>query len=156
VLTTILGGLVGTTSIIGFGASEPGVEVIGQNISTALLPLEYAFTAPQAGTITAMSATFKNTLALTLILTTVTINATVYIAPAGSNTFTATTANLTLAPAYAGSVAIGGISFASANTNVPVNQGDRVLMVFSASATGLNLVNTITGTASAGITMTTV
>ena len=39
------------------------------------------------------------------------------------------------------------------NLNIPVTSQNRLLMVYSASATGLSLVNTITGYASAGITI---
>ena len=153
-MTTVLGGLVGTTSLIGFGGSEPGVSLVGNDISTALLPLEYSFTVPQAGTITAMSATFKNTVALTLIGSTITITAQVFRAPAGSNTFSPTTAVLNLAPPLSGVIAIGSLSFASSSTiSVPVAQGDRLLMVFSATAGGLSLINTVTGGASAGLTI---
>jgi BclB C-terminal domain-containing protein len=153
-LTTIAGGLVGTTSLVGFGGSVAGVSILGGSINTALLPFEYSFTVPQAGTITAMSATFKTTAALTLLLSTVTITAQVYRAVAGSNVFTPTTAVLTLAPSLTGLILIGNLSFASSSSiSVPVAQGDRLLMVFSASASGISLVNTVIGGASAGLTI---
>ena len=153
ILTSIAGGLVGTASLVGFGTAIPGVSVAWNTIDLSGVITE-AFSVPRAGNITAISASFTTLLALTLAGTTVTINAQVYRAPAGSNVFTATNATVDLIPPLTGVVAIGDTASATASVApVPVAAGDRLLMVFTTSATGLDLVQTVTGTASAGITI---
>ena len=153
IMTSILGGLVGTSSLIGFGTAIPGVSVAGNMIDLSGVVTE-AFSVPRAGNITAISASFTTILGLALAGTTVTINAQVYRAPAGSNVFTATNATVDLTPPLTGVVSIGDVASATANlAPVPVAAGDRLLMVFTISATGLDLVQIVTGTASAGITI---
>ena len=153
VLTSIAGGIIGTTSLIGFGTAIPGITVLGTSIDLTGIATE-AFSVPRAGNITAISATFTTLAALSLVGTTATINAQIYRAPADSNIFTATGATVNLTPSLTGALAIGTISSGSANVlPVQVAQGDRLLMVFSVTATGLTLVQTVTGTANAGITI---
>ena len=153
VLTSIAGGLVGTTSLIGFGTAIPGVTVTGTTIDLSGVATE-AFSVPRAGNITAISATFTTLAALSLVGTTTTINARIYRAPANSNVFTATGATVNLTPPLTGALPLGTISSGSANVPpVPVAQGDRLVMVFSITSTGLTVVQTVTGTASAGITI---
>lgn len=153
VLTSIAGGLVGTTSLIGFGTAIPGVTLAGTTIDLTGVATE-AFSVPRAGNITAISATFTTLAALDLLGTNATINAQVYRAPADSNIFTATGATVNLTPPLTGTLALGAIASGSANVPpVPVAQGDRLLMVFSVTATGVTLVLTVTGTANAGITI---
>lgn len=152
-LTSIAGGLVGTASLVGFGTAIPGVSVAGNTIDLSGVITE-AFSVPRAGNITAISASFTTLLGLALVGTTVTINAQVFRAPAGSNVFTATGASVDLIPPLTGTVAIGDTSSATASlAPIPVAAGDRLLMVFTISASGLDLVQTVTGTASAGITI---
>ncbi|MEB2300136.1 hypothetical protein LAV72_10950 [Lysinibacillus xylanilyticus] len=150
ILTAILGGAIGTVSEVGFGTSIPGVTLAGTNIdvTSAILGTE-AFSVPRAGTITSISASFSATVALTLVGGTATIRAQIYRAPAGSNVFSPTDAFVDLAPALS-TIAVGTIAFGTRNvTPVPVAAGDRLLMVFSVTTTGLAAI--ITGNASAGI-----
>lgn len=148
VLTSIAGGLVGTVSLVGFGTSIPGVTLVGTNIDLSTLVGTEAFSVPRAGTITSISATFSATLAVDL-LGTVTVRAQIYRAVAGSNIFSPTTAFVDLAPSLS-TIALGTIAFGTANVApVPVAAGDRLLMVFSITSSGI--VASVTGNASAGI-----
>lgn len=94
-------------------------------------------------------------MAAVTLLGTVTVHATVFRAPAGSNTFTATAATVDLTPTLTGLIAIGDlVSGTTTVPPVPVAAGDRLLMVYSITATGLgDLAATVTGAASAGITI---
>lgn len=151
-LATIAGGLVGVPSLIGFGSAVPGVTVVGNTLDLTGVITE-AFSVPRPGNITAISASFTATVAVTLVGST-TVNATVYKAPAGSSVFTATNASVNLAPAFTGILALGATAFASANVApIPVTTGDRLVMVYSIAATGVTVIQTLTGTASAGITI---
>lgn len=155
-LTTLLGGLTGTSGLIGFGNSVSGVSLVGSTIDLTGAGgtlLNFSFVAPRSGTITSMSAHFSTTLALSLLGTSLNITAQLYSAPAGSNSFNPVPgASVNLAPALTGVIAIGAISTGTTTgLSVPVVAGTRYMLVYSASATGLSLLNTIAGYASAGI-----
>lgn len=152
-LTTVLGGLVSTPAFIGFGTNILSPTVLGATIDLSGLFNE-AFSVPRAGTLTAISASFTLTAAVTLLGTT-TINAQIYRAPAGSNTFTPTGVSVDLAPPVTGVLAVGTTVFGSSSNfpPVPVAVGDRLLMVFSSTTSGTDLAGVVVGTASAGITI---
>jgi len=148
ILVSGLGGLIGTVSLVGFGTNITGISLTGTIIDLSAVTGTEAFSVPRAGTITSISATFKS--AVTLALTQpATVRAQIYRAVAGSSIFSPTTAFVDLAPALT-TLAVGTLTFGTANvTPVPVAAGDRLLMVFSATTS--SLVETITGSVSAGI-----
>ncbi|MGG1672127.1 exosporium glycoprotein BclB-related protein, partial [Paenibacillus sp. NRS-1783] len=160
ILTTILGGLVGTTSLIGFGSSATGISLLGGVIDltgTLVGPLiNFAFSVPRDGVITSIAGYFSTTAALTLVGSTATITAQLFSSTTPDNTFTAVPgATVTLAPPLTGIIALGTISNGiTTGLAIPVTAQTRLLLVFSATATGLSLVNTVVGYASAGITIT--
>jgi BclB C-terminal domain-containing protein len=152
VLTSVAG-LVGTSSQIGFGTSFANIVILGNGtIDLSLLPNE-AFTVPRTGNLTAISATFTATAAV-ILGATATIHAQIYRAPVGSSVFSPTNATVDLAPPLPSPIAIGNLSFGSATfAPIPVAVGDRLVMVFSVTAPGLVGTAAVTGTASAGITI---
>lgn len=154
VMTTIAGGLVGTTSILGFGSSAAGVSVLGGTIDLTSLT-NYAFSMPRSGTIKSMSAYFSTTAALSLIGSTVTITAQLYSSTTPDNSFTAVPgATVTLAPSLSGIISIGSIANGiTTGLNIPVTAETRFLLVFSTQAAGISLVTTTTGYASAGLSI---
>ncbi|MEE3679231.1 exosporium glycoprotein BclB-related protein [Bacillus safensis] len=157
VLTTIAGGLVGTSSLVGFGSSATGVSIVGGIIDltgAAGTLLNMAFSVPRAGTITSFAGYFSTTAALSLLGTSVTVTASLFASPTPNNSFTQV-ASVTLAPALSGILTLGTIANGIATgLNVPVTPQTRLLVVFSASATGLSLLNTVAGYASAGLSIT--
>ncbi|MBE0338125.1 exosporium glycoprotein BclB-related protein [Paenibacillus sp. 23TSA30-6] len=160
ILTTIAGGLVGTTSLIGFGSSATGISLVGGTIDltgTLVGPLiNFAFSVPRDGVITSIAGYFSTTAALALVASSSTITAQLFSSPTPNNTFTAVPgASVTLAPPLTGIVALGTISSGiTTGLAIPVTAQTRLLLVFSATATGVSLVNTVVGYASAGITIT--
>ncbi|QRQ99430.1 exosporium glycoprotein BclB-related protein [Dyadobacter sandarakinus] len=153
-MTTLVGGLAGTSSLVAFGNSTTGVSLIGGIIDLTSTP-NMAFTVPRAGTITSLAANFSATIALSLVGTAVTVTAQLFVASNGSNVFTAIPgASVTLAPSLTGIISIGttnaGITTGLA---IPVNAQDRLLLVFSSTATGLSLANTVTGYAGGGLSI---
>jgi len=84
---------------------------------------------------------------------TVTITAQLFQSTTPNDTFTPVVgAVVTLAPALTGIVAIGTTSNGTTTgLSIPVTNQTRLLLVFSITATGLSLLNTVTGFASAGI-----
>ncbi|GGA27860.1 exosporium glycoprotein BclB-related protein [Psychrobacillus lasiicapitis] len=153
-LVTTIGGLVGTVTSVGFGTAIPGVTLVGGLIDVTGLTASESFTVPRVGNVTAISANFNTLVAGTILTGTATIRAQVYRAPAGSNVFSPTAATVVLAPSLTAPLAAGVLSSGSASGfSVPVAPGDRLLMVFSATATGLTAAVTVAGFASAGITI---
>ena len=155
-MTTILGGLAGIPSLIGFGDSAPSVGVLGTTIdltNAAGTLTNFAFSVPRDGVITSMSAFFSSTVALSLVGSTITIRAQLYQSTTPNNIFSPIAgAVVTLAPALSGLISIGDISSGSTTgLSIPVTMNTRLLLVFSTTATGLNLVNSVVGYASAGV-----
>lgn len=144
-----------TGSIIGLGLSSNAVSTAGNQITLAAGDSNLAFTIPRNGSITSMAAHFVLTTGLTVPAgTVVTIQARIYRAVGVSNIFNATNAFVNLTP-ISTTVAAGHIVTGSANIlpSVPVGIGDRLLVVFTATATGPALGSDITGDATAGTTI---
>ncbi|MET3506876.1 exosporium glycoprotein BclB-related protein [Halalkalibacter oceani] len=155
VLTTVLGGLANTSSIVGFGLNTPGVSAVGETIDLSGVT-NMAFSVPRDGTITSLAAFFSGTAALSLIGSTVTITAQLFESTTPDNTFTAVPgATVTLEPPLTGTIAVGDISNGiTTGLSIPVTAETRLLMVFSADVTaGLDIAATVAGYASAGLTI---
>lgn len=153
-MTTVALGLVGTTSLVGFGSALPGVSVLGGAIDLSNIS-NYAFSVPRAGTITSLSAFFSTTVGLSLVGSTVTVTAQVYKSSGPNNSFAPVPgAIVSLAPGLTGLVSLGTTANGiTTGLSIPVSAQDRLLLVFSSTASGLSLVNVVTGYASAGLTI---
>ncbi|EHQ87557.1 exosporium glycoprotein BclB-related protein [Desulfosporosinus youngiae] len=154
-ITTIALGLVGLPSFVGFGNSVQGLTALGATIDLTGVGglLNFAYSVPRDGTITSIAAFFSVTAALALAGSTVTITAQLYSSTTPDNIFSpiAGTA-VTLAPALTGVVSVGDISNGIVTgLAIPVTAETRLLMVFSAEAAGLSLINIVAGYASAGV-----
>lgn len=155
-LTTIAGGLAGIPAFVGNGSSAPGSSVLGATIDLTGGPgidLNYAYSVPRDGTITSMAGYFSTTAALSLVGTTVTLTAQLYISSTPDNVFTPVPgAIVTLAPALTGVASIGTVSSGlTTGLSIPVTSGSRILIVYSATAAGVSLINTVAGYASGGV-----
>ncbi|EHS59654.1 exosporium glycoprotein BclB-related protein, partial [Paenibacillus sp. Aloe-11] len=159
-MTTIADGLAGSTSLIGFGSSATGISIVGGAIDltgTLLGPLtNFAFSVPRDGIITSIAGYFSTTAALTLEASSVSITAQLFSSPTPNNTFTPVPgAAVTLAPPLTDTISLGNFSSGiTTGLAIPVTAGTRLLLVFSATATGASVLNTVIGYASAGITIT--
>jgi len=154
---TTLFGSPSNVAISGFGNSASVPLTAGQIDLTGSPGSEvnFAFSMPSDGVITAISGFFSSTTAPALIGTTITLSASLYCSPTPDNIFTSLPgANVVLAPGLTGLVPIGTISSGlSSGLNIPVTAGTRCLMTYSASASGLALANTIDGYVSGGVTV---
>jgi BclB C-terminal domain-containing protein len=153
-MTTLLGGLAGTTSVLGFGTSATGISLIGGSINAATLT-NFAYSVPRSGTITSISGFFSVTLGLNIIGSSLDIHAQLFSAPAGSNLFLpvpGAVANLT--PSLTGVVNVGDTaSGTTSGLSIPVIAGSRLLLVYSTTMTGFGVGNVVTGYASAGVSI---
>jgi BclB C-terminal domain-containing protein len=153
-LATLAGGAAGIPAYVGFGNSGLGLTVFGDTIdlTTTTGITNFAFVAPRDGTITEIAAQFLVTLAATISAGTVSIDASVFTAPAGSETFTLQS-TLVLTPALS-AITVGTIVSGALATSIPVTTGDNILLVFSATnSSAESIAGLITGYASAGITL---
>ena len=135
-----------------------GLTLLGStiNITNASGTLSnFAFQVPRAGTITSFSAFFSTTVALSLIGSTVTVNAQIYQSATPNNVFSPIAGTLiSLTPSLTGAISIGTLlNGALTGLNIPLTAQTRLMLVFSATASGLTLVNTVTGYASAGLSI---
>ncbi len=157
-LTTIAGGLVGIGSIIGFGSNASTISVLSNTLNLSGGPgllLNEAFSVPRRGLITSIAAYFSTSIGISLISSAICINAQLYASTTPNNIFHPVEGSLVrLTPSLTGIISAGVISHGiHRNLSIPVAPETRLLMVFSANATGITLVNTLFGYASAGITI---
>ncbi|WP_263364402.1 exosporium glycoprotein BclB-related protein [Paenibacillus sabuli] len=153
-MTTISGGLSGQMGMLGFGSSDQ-ISASGGAIDltgASGVNINYAFSVPRNGTLTSMSAFFSTTNAQSLVGTTITVQAQLYSSASGNTFLPVPGAAVTLAPSLTGVLTIGTTSNGSTTgLNIPITANTRYLLVFSATATGISLTNSIPGYASAGI-----
>jgi hypothetical protein len=149
-----LGGLASTGGIVGFGSGALLTSIAGLSILLSPNAASFAFTSPISGNITGVSLTVSG--GITIVLGTISYNATVWTSPANptDNTFTSTTATVTtnaVAPSLiAPNFVVQGV--ASAFTPVPIVAGTRVLLVVRGIS---SLLSTTLGVGiSGGITIT--
>jgi BclB C-terminal domain-containing protein len=155
-LTTIAGGLAGIPAFVGFGSSAQGLTLLGSTIditNAAGTLSNFAFQVPRAGIITSFSAFFSTTLALSLVGSNLTVRAQIYQSATPNNVFSPIAGTLiNLTPTLTGIISVGTLlNGALTGLNIPVTAQTRLMLVFSATASGLTLVNTVAGYASAGL-----
>ncbi len=149
----------GLPAFVGFGSSAQGLTALGAtiDITNASGTLSnFAFQVPRAGTITSFSAFFSTTAALSLIGSTVVVTAQIYQSTTPNNVFSPIAGTLiNLTPSLTGDISIGTLLNGSlTGLSIPVTARTRLMLVLSASASGLTLLNTIVGYASAGLGIT--
>ena len=157
-MTTIAGGLAGIPAFVGFGSSAQGLTVLGAtiDITNASGTLSnFAFQVSRAGIITSFSAFFSTTAALSLVGSTVTVNAQIYQSTTPNNVFAPIAGTLiNLTPSLTGVISVGTLLNGSlTGLNIPVTAQTRLMLIFSATASGLTLINTVAGYASAGLSI---
>jgi BclB C-terminal domain-containing protein len=157
-VTTLAGGLPGTGVLLGFGNGAATSSPLGPTIDLTGSPgtaVNFAFSMPRDGTITSISVYWSNSVALSLIGTTVTLTGQLYESTTPDNTFFPIPgAMVTLAPALTGIDAIGTVSNGvTTGLAIPVTAQTRVLFVGSATAAGLSLIDTVSGYWSAGVSI---
>lgn len=142
----------GTVATVGMGSSASDNVQVGSTLDLTQ-SANNAFIMPRDGTITSLAGSFSSTIASSLIGTSLSVTAQLYSAPAGLNIFNPIPgATVTLDPALTGIAPIGTVATGvSSGLSIPVVAGTRLLLVYSISATGITLVNTISGYVSGGV-----
>jgi BclB C-terminal domain-containing protein len=149
---------VGLPAFVGFGSSAQGLTVLGStiDITNASGTLSnFAFQVPRNGIITSFSAYFSITAALSLVGATVAVRAQIYQSATPNNVFAPIVGTLiSLTPSLSGVISVGTLlNGALTGLSIPVTSQTRLMLVFSATASGLSLLNTVAGYASAGLSI---
>ncbi|MBM7554010.1 exosporium glycoprotein BclB-related protein [Thalassobacillus pellis] len=158
-MTMVLDDVVGTASLLGFGNSANDVTIAEDGTISLTgaegLALNMAFSVPREGTITSIAAYFSTLAAVDLLGSEITISAQLYrsAAPATDQFTPIEGASVDLAPALTGTIEIGtSLQGLTDGLEIPVEPGDRLLMVFTATVTGgAPLAVVVTGYSSAGV-----
>jgi len=110
----------------------------------------FSYTMPRNGTLTNISGNFTTTATINLGLNTATIQAQLYVAAAGTSTYTPLGfATVNLGAPLTGIVLLGTTLFGTVNLGVPLFIGQQILMVLS--VTGSPILTIVAGTFSGGI-----
>ncbi len=149
-VTSLALGLVGLPAFIGFGNSQQGLVALGATIDLFGLD-NYSFSMPRDGVLTSLAVQFTATLGLNLGLgESVTLRTEIYRNTGLDNTFAPTGVAVDIP--ITSTLAIGAVLKGSnSGFNVPVNAGDRLLLVSSITTQGLAIATTLTGQYSAGL-----
>ncbi|GMB10595.1 MAG: hypothetical protein NkDv07_0425 [Candidatus Improbicoccus devescovinae] len=141
-------GLVDTGALIGFGNSASSIT-LGSIIDLTSIS-DFAFVMPRNGTLDSISISFSVLTALSLVSSSIVVSLGIYTASIGSNSFTLISSiNL---PALSDTVTIGTIISQSASSlGISLTIGEKILIGVSATASGLSLVNFVSGYVSAGL-----
>lgn len=154
-LTAVLGELLNTSALVGFGSSIDGISTLGGTINlTSVTGSSYAFSVPVSGTITSIAAYFSTTLSVNL-LSPITITAQLYQSTTPNNIFSPIPGTeVILAPSLTGIITIGdSCNGILTGLSIPVTPETRLLLVFSAETEGI--LTTIVGHAGAGVSIVT-
>lgn len=150
-MTTVLGGVLNTTSIVGPNGVATGVTLSGSTIDLAGGPgivINMAPTIPRDGTITDLDAYLSITVGLSLLLSTATVTAQLYTSPTPNNTFTAVPGAAVILTSSLNGVVAPGTFF---HTNIPglaipITRGTRYFLDFRTDITaGLDVVAVVSG-----------
>lgn len=157
VATSIAGGLAGSVTTMppnGTGL-ETGVPITGGQIARIQAPsgFDHGQVIARDGTITAVNAQTSLAAAMALVGTTVTQQVSVWKAStAGSDYSPIPGAMVTLSPSLTGILPIGTTADGTVTgLSIPVVAGDRLLVVYSVTSAGVQLINTVSARVTSSI-----
>ncbi|CAG7644015.1 hypothetical protein PAESOLCIP111_04603 [Paenibacillus solanacearum] len=149
-LTTIAAGLTGLYSTLGSGGTANSLTVYNGSgtLDFSAMPsvTAMAHTVTQNSILKQADIKLSNTMALSLLGTTLSISADIYVDDDNDGVYEKKTSGIPLAPSYTGILAIGTTTQGQNNSlNIPVEAGSKLLVVYYMNATGLSLINAVTG-----------
>lgn len=156
VLTTIAGGFASQVAVLPLSGDQAGsAQLLGGTLDLTGGPGQMvpAQTFPTTETIESMTVFTSTTVAQALVGTTVTVTAQLYTSTTPDNTFTPVPgAVVTASPPLTGVVPIGSISNGiTTGLSIPITAQTRGVIVVSAEATGISLINAVPMYVSASI-----
>lgn len=152
-LVHVLGGLLDTGMLVGFGSSLDAVDVGGGTIDltgAVGFPTNMAFSMPRDGTLTQLSAFFSNVLEV-LLTDEVSVDVQLYRSTTPDNVFTAVPGAVVQMSLPAGTIVVGGVVSGTVPLAVAVSNQDRLLLVARLTVPGADIAVSVTGYVSAGL-----
>jgi BclB C-terminal domain-containing protein len=125
----VLGGLLDTGAVSGFGTALDGVALGGGTIDLTGgvgIPSNMAFSMPRDGTLVQLAAFFSLAAAVALFPANASVVVQIYRSTTPDNIFSPVPGALVAIPLPAGPLAIGTFASGAAAFAVPVNAGDRL------------------------------
>ena len=154
-LVHVLGGLLDTGALVGFGSSMDGVAVGGGTIDLTGgvgFPSNMAFSMPRDGTLTQLSAFFSNALIVAVLPAGVSVVVQLYRSTTPDNIFTPVPGALVTMPLTAGVLGLGDFVSGTTPLAVAVSNEDRLLLVARVTVSGSpDIAVAVTGYISAGL-----
>ena len=146
-MTSISGGLVGNTAIIGIGNVLNGSTINSNTIDLSSQTANVSVPIARNATLTAISASLTLTVALNLSGSTVNVIGQIYTNGGSGQVFTAITgAAVALTPSLTGTELSGTyMSGLTTGLSTSVLAGNSLIYVFSITSSGTSLVNTVQG-----------
>jgi BclB C-terminal domain-containing protein len=152
-LVHVIGGLLDTGAVVGFGASLDGIAVGGGTVDltgAAGVPSNMAFSMPRDGTLTDLAAFFSLAVAA-LFPPGGVIVVQVYRSTTPDNSFSPVPGALVEIPLPTNVLPIGTFASGTASFAVPVSAGDRLLLVARFTVTPDEVGTSVVGYVSAGL-----
>lgn len=135
-LTTIAGGLADQVTLLPL-SGHLWFSNASADVATQVVPVNLVFTT--------LRGRIVNQLALALIGTTISVNATLFHAPAGGAVLVPTALSCVASPALTGIIPIGFVAdFNCGAFAIPFSAGDLGYVELSMTAAGVTLINTLT------------
>jgi BclB C-terminal domain-containing protein len=153
-LVHVLGGLLDTGAVIGFGTSLDGIAVGGGTVDLtggAGIPSNMAFSMPRDGTLVSLAAFVSLAAGVVLFPTNAGIAVQVYRSTTPDNIFSPVPGALVTIPLPAGPLLAGVFASGTADFSVPVSAGDRLLLVARVAVSGTDLATVVLSYVSAGL-----
>jgi hypothetical protein len=154
-MTSTAGGLAGPAAVLpleGVIQTAPNFDASGSLTAGSSGTAYVGQIVAQDETLTSMRVSFVNGIAQSLVGSTVTVTAQLYVSEDGQAYTAVPGAIVTLVPPMTGIVAVGAVSSGvTTGLSIPLPAGQYAVVGFTVTAAGVNLVNTISGSATAGI-----
>jgi len=154
-LVHVLGGLADTGAVVGFGSSLSAIALGSGTVDLTGgvgIPSNMAFSMPRAGTLVQLSAFFSLAALVALFPAGGEVTVQVYRSTTPNNIFSPVPTAVVTLPLPAGPLAIGTFASGTTAISVPVNNGDRLLLVARVTVVGTpDVATTVVGYVSAGL-----
>jgi BclB C-terminal domain-containing protein len=151
-LAVAAAGAAGTASYIGSGSAGAGINVLGASFTLSATDSAYTTTLARDATVDSLAANYTAEIGGAISASPITVNAQLYYAAPGSNSFDPITSSEIAMQPQASGVNLGTQMYGAANgINYPVAQGGRLILAYNTVGGALTAFGVLTGSGSAAI-----
>jgi BclB C-terminal domain-containing protein len=151
-LAVAAAGAAGTASYIGSGSAGSGINVLGASFTLSATDSAYTTTLARDATVDSLAANYTAEIGGAISASPITVNAQLYYAAPGSNSFDPIASSVIAMQPQASSINLGTLMYGAANgINYPVAQGGRLILAYNTVGGMLTAIGVLTGSGSAAI-----